>query len=255
MNPDNRAFFDLFRTLAKPGQDPATLVLTFDEVEDDTDPEVNRLASALLMLIAHQYILEIDSSSPPTLPNRNFAKSSLVVTRDHDHGHIEGDYKNLLEEITRTKSSAQRAGVKDTVLSTATAHSLQARIPHPQGKPTIFLDWYPTSREPRQGDPNALYLRFQTTSLSGTQLHRLVIRTVALLNEAHYQCFSNTLTPQAGAHAQVIAIFYPPPDLDPKHHKIYRLFEVARPVMGMVKRFIRGEHPELEIHERQLSEW
>jgi len=54
MNPANHTFYELFKSLCKPGQDPTVLALTFDEVEDPTDPTVHALAGGLVRLYAEQ---------------------------------------------------------------------------------------------------------------------------------------------------------------------------------------------------------
>jgi len=117
VNPDNHHFFELFRSLCKPGQDPSVLAFTFDEVEDPTDPVVENLASTLVYWYAHQVARHVPTSRTPGL-------------RMFEHHQYKGDYTLLVNDIKDLQAALQAAKLTSFGLDNRTHALIAQRIPN-----------------------------------------------------------------------------------------------------------------------------
>jgi len=132
MNPENHAFLQLFHSLCKPGQDPTTLALTFDEAGDPTDPFVQHAADELVTQTARQYGLiitrhhwrrtDIDTTQQLT---------SLLAYSTGQHLFDTTKPQVLLQTITDVQATARTAGITeaDLLLDQSSVNQLTQQVP------------------------------------------------------------------------------------------------------------------------------
>jgi len=145
MNPDNHHFFELFKSLCKPGQDPSVLALTFDEVEDPSDKAVNALAAELHQVTAYetQHALSPIMRDHPSHRAHELMEKITGLTNKPPTNPSE-----LLRDIQLCASTLTELGVHEQPGIPIYADRLLKIIATPPDTITIHLEHNPTFLSP-----------------------------------------------------------------------------------------------------------